>query len=266
MGQKNKELNPIAKAVKFYQTIVPSPLLHAGLIGTGGWLLSKYSMPAIQRALYNSALAATGRADDPKAIAQSEAIIQQQKNNKMLTKGVPIAIGSVLGLLSLAGNINFNKQWNGLLSWNAKDKATGIVKTQALNKQASFWQSIGYQPSCKFDQPIDTQAVYDIFKTNPVIRDNSYVRNFGTSIVAAAPMTNYNNTTLGGLYDSAVNKFQNKLTLHGVAKQGVKSVVAGSLAGLFTDTIGTVMGLPSSVRAPITKSVSLGSALYSILT
>jgi hypothetical protein len=52
----------------------------------------------------------------------------------------------------------------------------------------------------------------------------------------------------------------------GIAKAGLKGLIAGSLAGMFTDTIGTVMGMPANIRTPITKSTALGSALYSILT
>ena len=255
--------SPIAKIVKFYQTVVPSPLLHAGLIGLGSWWLTKKSIPMIQNAGIKSSLALTGKGQDQQALQQAQQIAQQQRSSPMWQKHVPISAGVLLGLLSLAGNTNFNKQWNGWLSWNPADR---LVKTEALKKTASLWQTANYQPSCNFNQVVDSSAVLDIFNTNPIIRDNSYIKNFGTSIVTAAPKVNYGSTTLGGIYDSAYNKFENKLTLHGIAKQGVKSLVAGSLAGLFTDTVGTVVGLPAAVKAPITKSVALGSALYSILT
>lgn len=260
MTDQNKNLNPIAKFVKLYQTVTINPLVHAALLTWGTSHLAKKAIPKIQKLVQKAALTATGKADDPKAIQQAQTIAQQQAQLMKNNPWIPWGFGAIVGALNLAGNTNFNKQYNGWLSWNPMDK------TANLHKEASFWQSVGYQPNFKFNQVVDTQAVYDIFKTNPVLRDDSYVRNFGTSIVAAAPKIDYQNTTLGGIYDSAMNKFQNKLTLHGIAKQGVKSVVAGSLAGLFTDTVGTVMGLPASVRAPVTKSVSLGSALYSILT
>lgn len=50
--------------------------------------------------------------------------------------------------------------------------------------------------------------------------------------------------TLGSIYDSAVNKFDTKLRFEGVTDKAVKSLVQGSLAGMFTDVVGSVMGLP----------------------
>lgn len=255
--------NPIAKAVKFYQKVVPSPLIHAALLGTGAWWATKKLTPTIQDVGIKLALATTGKANDPQTLARAQQVAQQQRQTPLWQKHVPITAGILAGLISMAGVTNFDKKWNNWLTWNPPDK---LVKKESLNKSASLWEFAGYQPSCKFDQVVNSNAVMDIFRTNPILRDDSYARNLGTSIVAAAPKFGYQNTTLGNIYDSAMNKFQNKLTLHGIAKQGAKGFIAGSLAGMFTDTVGTVMGLPPSARAPITKSVALGSALYSILT
>ena len=255
--------NPIAKAVNFYQTIIPSPLIHAALLGTGAWWATKKLTPAIQDTGIKLSLATTGKANDPQALAKAQQIAQQQRQLPIWKKHIPNTVGALAFLLTMAGVTNFDKKWNNWLTWNPANK---MVKKQSLNKGASLWEFAGYQPSCKFDQVVNSNAVLDIFRTNPILRDDSYARNLGTSIITAAPKFGYQNTTLGGIYDSAMNKFQNKLTLHGIAKQGAKSFIAGSLAGMFTDTVGTVMGLPPSSRAPITKSVALGSALYSILT
>jgi hypothetical protein len=50
--------------------------------------------------------------------------------------------------------------------------------------------------------------------------------------------------TLGGIYDSAVNKFDTKLQFQGLGDKIVKGVVSGALAGMFTDVVGTVIGMP----------------------
>lgn len=255
--------NPIAKLYKAYKTVTINPAINSALLGLGTWWLAKKSIPMIQQAAINASLAATGKSEDPRARAQMQRNAQLQRQTPYWSSTIPKAIGIATALLTLAGNTDFNKQWNGWFSWNPKNRMQ--VKA-SLDKKASFWQSIGYQPSFQFDQVINSNEVKQIFDQNPILNSDRYAKNFGKSIINAAPTFNYGNTTLGSIYDSAVNKFQNKMTLHGVAKQGLKGLVSGALAGMFTDTLGTVMGLPSASRNTITKSVALGSALYSILT
>ena len=54
-----------------------------------------------------------------------------------------------------------------------------------------------------------------------------------------------------------------------MAGSAVKGVIAGSLAGMFTDVCGAMAGLPKSVMNPISGDVGLitgvGTALKSIL-
>jgi hypothetical protein len=54
-----------------------------------------------------------------------------------------------------------------------------------------------------------------------------------------------------------------------LAGSAVKGVIAGSLAGMFTDVCGAMAGLPKSVMNPISGDVGLitgvGTALKSIL-
>lgn len=62
--------------------------------------------------------------------------------------------------------------------------------------------------------------------------------------MVAAARKDGHTTTLGDIYDSSLNKFDTKLQYQGVQDKAVKSVVSGALAGLFTDTIGAVFGMP----------------------
>lgn len=255
--------NPIARFVNFYKRITINPAVNAGLLGLGTYLLAKKSIPVMQQAVINANLAMTGKSQDPKAMLQMKRLAQQQQQTPLWQSTIPKTLGIAVAALALGGSFDSNKQWNGLLSWNPKDK---LIKTEALDKKASIWQSLGYQPSFKFDQVINSNAVKQIFQTNPILSSDRYAKNFGISIINATPTFNYGDTTLGAIYDSATNKFQNKMTLQGVAKQGIKGLISGALAGMFTDTIGTVMGVPSAARNQLTKSVALGSTLYSILT
>jgi hypothetical protein len=50
-----------------------------------------------------------------------------------------------------------------------------------------------------------------LLKSNPILQDNNYAINLGSSILNAAPTTGFN-TTLGNVYDSALNKFDKKLS------------------------------------------------------
>ena len=109
---------------------------------------------------------------------------------------------------------------------------------------------------------MDTQQM---FASNPYIGNDDYARNLGTSIINAAPSYGHT-TTLGSVYDSAVNKFDTKLNFQGVGDKALRGVVSGSLAGMFTDVVGTVMGVPDPLRTRLSNSVGVGKALYEILT
>lgn len=173
---------------------------------------------------------------------------------------VPIGVGSLPAVTSVALNFKSDHPYYGMFSWPYLNK-----KQAYLNKKASMWQTPGYQPQLDFSKSINTLDTQQMFQSNPFLQDDSYVKNFGTSIINAAPSYG-NTTTLGGVYDSALNKFQNKLDFQGIGNKALKGYISGSLAGMFTDVVGTVMGVPDPLRTRLANSVGVGKALYDILT
>lgn len=104
----------------------------------------------------------------------------------------------------------------------------------------------------------------DLFANNPYIKEQDYERNLGTSIIMGAPAYG-GQTTLGGIYDSAVNKFDKKLSLQGLAGSAIKGAVAGGLAGMFTDALGAVVGMPDPLRRSVANTVGFAKAMTTIL-
>ena len=169
--------------------------------------------------------------------------------------------------LSAAPHIDFDQPHWGLNKWYPAGDAAAKYsqEKEVLTKAASLWGDQGYQPSFDFNTPLTQRTTVDLFANNPYIKDKSYERNLGTSIIMGAPSYG-GQITLGGVYDSAVNKFQKKLTLGGLAGSAVKGAVAGGLASLFTDTIGAVVGMPDPLRRSVANTVGFANAMCSILT
>ena len=189
--------------------------------------------------------------------AQMEQGLDQMENSWVGKHGIPIALGLAPAAVALAMNVTPRQPYYGLNSWTVKKKA-------ALKKIASLWQANGYQPQIDFSQTLNPNTVVSMIQHNPFLKDSPYQRNLGTSIITAAKAYG-NQTTLGSIYDSAVNKFDTKLKFEGVTDKAVKSLVQGSLAGMFTDVVGSVMGLPQPVRGQVANTVGFAQALYSIL-
>lgn len=84
----------------------------------------------------------------------------------------------------------------------------------------------------------------DLFRGDPVLRkSNPYAMNLGTSIVAAAG-NGRRNTTVGSVFDSAVNKIETKFSAQGMLDGALRTGAAYTTASLFTNAIGSMMGLP----------------------
>lgn len=128
-----------------------------------------------------------------------------------------------------------------------------------------MWGSQGYQPQFDFSTPLTQRTAVDLFANNPYIKDKDYERNLGTSIIMGAPAYG-GQTTLGNVYDSAVNKFDKKLTLGGLAGSAIKGAVAGGLASMFTDTLGAVIGMPDPLRRSAANTVGFANAMCAILS
>lgn len=264
-----KSDNPIAQIYRGYQKIVPSPIAQ-------GAILAALTIPGTylaNRIIYNRA---KRLAQDPRTAAaagltpqKARQTVQDIEDSPIMKHALPWGLGALAFTLGAYPHLNTRFQNWGLTSWHPKlldeYKQKGMNKTEKLQKLASLWGQSSYQPQLDLNAPVSQMRAADIFAKNPYIQDHPYEKNLGTSIVMGAPAYG-NQTTLGGIYDSAVNKFDKKLSYQGFAGKAIKSVAAGTLAGLFTDTVGAALGIGDPGRRSLANSVGIGTALYNILT
>ena len=259
--------NILSSIYKKYQKAIPSPLHQSLLLGG----LTVPAMYMANKFIYNRM---KRLAQDPRAAMlagltpqQAQESLQEMQNSTFNKHVVPWLAGALMFTASAAPNVDFESPYWGLTKWYPRDgkPAKNVTKTSALQKYASLWGDQGYQPSFDFSTPVLQRTAVDLFANNPYIKEQDYQRNLGTSIIMGAPAYG-GQTTLGNIYDSAVNKFDKKLSLHGLAGSAIKGAVAGGLAGMFTDALGAVVGMPDPLRRSVANTVGFAKAMTTILS
>ena len=257
--------NIISNLYKKYQSAVPSPLHQSLLVGgltvPVMYLANKFMYNRLKR-LAQDPRAAMLAGLTPREAQQS---LQEMENSTFNKHVVPWLAGALAFSASAAPNVNFDAPYWGLTEWYPKNKQEGETKTAALKKYASLWGDEAYQPTFDFNTPVLQRTAVDLFANNPYIQEQNYQRNLGTSIIMGAPAYG-GQTTLGNIYDSAVNKFDKKLSLSGLAGSAIKGTIAGGLAGMFTDALGAVVGMPDPLRRSIANTVGFAKAMITILS
>lgn len=262
--------NPIAQTYARYKHIAPNPIAQSALLAA---VLIPMAY-AVKKPFYNQLkdLAADPRVAALLGVTPEDAVrsVEEVQEGFMGKHVLPFTLGSAVPVLALAANAHPKAKYYGLTSWEPyispqhkmgiKDAIqTGVTKT------ASLFQMDGYQPQIDMSQQLNRYDAVSLLQNNPILKQSPYAVNLGTSIVTAAPYTGAY-TTLGGVYDSAVNKFQKKLQYQGLGSKMLKGALSGSLAGMFTDIVGTVIGVPQPLRRSLANSAGIGTALYQVLT
>ena len=130
-------------------------------------------------------------------------LAKSKKLNAAWTIGLPLIPAAAY----LATQYRHNAPYGGMTGWT-----NPFSKTQALSKTASLWEATNYQPLTDFGHLINVRDVSQLFQNDPYLKANSdYAAHLGTAIVNAAPAYG-NQTTLGNVFDSAVDKIKKKLT------------------------------------------------------
>lgn len=251
--------NIISNLTNKYEKFVDSPLKQAAIL-SAIFIPTAYALKnPVYRMMRGYSMR---RASSPGQARKVYDDMNKWSNSWKAKWGLPILWGSIPAAVSLAANLDFHKPGAGLTQWQPQP----LFDRTTLTKTSSFYSQ--YNPVSNFNTPVNPQYLSGLLKSNPILQDNNYAINLGSSILNAAPTTGFN-TTLGNVYDSALNKFDKKLSFQGLAGSAVKGVIAGSLAGMFTDVCGAMAGLPKSVMNPISGDVGLitgvGTALKSIL-
>lgn len=247
-----------SKFVKKYQRVIPSPLTQsialAAITLPSAFVFKKPLYNLIKRRFQDPRISKTLFGLQPEQTSQA---LQQLRDTWFGDYAAPLLIGSLIPATALALNTVKDAPMYGWFDWNPEPE---------LQKKASFGQDSCYQSKLDLSKSIDRRAAIDMINNNPFMASHdSYARNLGTSIISAAPSIG-NYSTLGGVYDSAQDKFDKKLTFQGLTNKALKGVVSGTMAGMFTDIIGTAVGIPSNLSKGISNTIGIGKALHSILT
>jgi hypothetical protein len=148
-------------------------------------------------------------------------------------------------------------------TWAALDKP---LTWKGLTKWGSFgwtgFDGLDFSPATR----ISGHQALSMFRDDPNLFDSPYERNFGTAIVAnACNRQGTSRPTLGGIVDSAIQKFDNKLNWQGVASTAVAATIANAQANLFANALGTMFDLDKGTRNKLIEAGTWAGAVRSIL-
>lgn len=289
-----KQDNVVSRALQAYQKAVPSPLLHAALLGAGAYGLTRLGWKPIVETT-RSLARVPGRALAGMSDQDWDAAMDELGSDPSFGRWIPAAIGALAAGGTLAAHYRPNKQYGGLLSWNANTKyyqnpaerflapdtsnqftplsaredhwVKLLRKTGSLDKTADSPYLYGnYVPTTDFSKALNAVSAVDLFVNDPYLQNQNYVRNLGTSIITnAAQREGTSRPTLGSVFDSAVDKIDKKLSFEGLASVGVKSLVANSAARLFTSALGAMTDLDPKARQNIIDAGTWAGAITAIL-
>lgn len=267
--------NFISQAFENYKKVVPNPLTHAIIMGAGAYGLSRSAWNPIVETIRSLARvpgkSLGGLSDD-----EWDEAMDELKSNSKYKNWIPAAIGALALGGTTYGSYTPYERYGGLLKWNdtpsgyqdIKNKYTlpEMSKQQSLNKKADDFYYNGYVPDIDFSQPVNARHAQALFTNDPYLINDPYVKNMGTAIVAnASQNAGTNNPTLGGIFDSAVDKLDKKLSFEGLTSIGVKSVISNSAARLFTGVLGTMMDLNPDARRNLVDAGTWAGTITAIL-
>lgn len=194
--------------------------------------------------------------------------IETLKHDNRYKHIIPAAIGATLGLGTIGAFYNANREGKGLLSWNPAVKtASSLHCKEELDKVASFMALDGFVPELNMQASIDARKAQSLFSNDPFLKEDPYVKNMATSIVAdAAIRSNSVNPSTGNIFDAAAGKLRSKFSLAGIADIGLKSMLANTGATLFTSALSAMMDVPKSTQKTIIDAGTWAGALTSILS
>lgn len=283
---KKQAKNSISTALEWYRKHGPNPLITSLLLSGGVFGLG--------RALWNPSietLRVIGRPFGKAQLGSNEAwdaAMDRAKSDSSLRWWLP----TVAGAATLGGALlhfgSPNKPGWGLTSWTAPSVATQSTAGPSLplrkernteNKQKgdtiteldkdtvdktasldSFVQDLDWQ------KPLNLATANSLFNDTQAFGGEQAARLTGKAIVNNAALTN--NTlqpTLGNVFDSALDKINNKLTLSGVFQTGVRTMVANGAARLFTGALDSVCDLSPAARRTLVDAGTWAGAITSIL-
>lgn len=278
--------NPFSHALEWYRQNGLPPWATIASLGLGAYGLTRLAWkPFVRtyRSLKRPFLIRGYPGGDAAYDEDTEYLTKDRKTSRLFAGVVGLGGAAVgAGLF-----MDTNKPWWGLRSWTDTPAAipasgeyggssmpnTPLIKPaevkpvqqpQQLNKTAaldSYLQELDWQ------KPLNLATADSLFTPgNGFDADSDLARLTGRAIVnSAAQGPTPGTTTLGGVFDAAMNKIENKLSLSGIASTALKTTVANGAARLFAGALDTVCDLKPSTRNAIIDAGTWAGAISSIL-
>lgn len=217
--------------------ILPNPMIAA--LATGGLI---YGTSRLAYPLVSGAARHLGRRF---GMGEDEVYeLQDEMDTAENKKRIPMLLGAMTTAAMLASTYDGTSKvpYGGLLSgWD--DPRRGMYK------DASF----GMLSQLNDQTPMDFGKLLPIRMTKDIVMNDPKAELFQKGnaldiINRASGFRNNGTMTAGALFDSALNKVQQNLTLGGVTNAAVRGVIGYGMAKAFTGAMGSLVDMPKSVR------------------
>lgn len=276
--------NAISRGVQTYRKIVPFPAAQALLLGGLTYGIGRFAWDPIVETI-RSLARIPGRKLGQMTDREWDEAMDELKNDSSYRRWVPAILGAIAAGTSAGFTYTPNAKYYGMFSWNPQrkfdqktyDKKIGeyaatlphtwFPKTGSLCKKADdLFEYTGYVPDMDWSQIINARQAQSLFTNDPFLQNEPYARNLGTAIVSNAAIQQHTNTpTLGGVFDSAVDKINKKLTFGGLMNVGVKSVISNATARLFTDVLGKMTTISPETQQNLIDAGTWAGTIAAIL-
>lgn len=260
--------NNIADALRWWREHIPggpagtSLLIGLGAYGAGrlGWNQAVETARSLFR---KPGRAMVGGATAQEADANYNEAVDRLKEDSAFRKWLPRVAGMIGFALPMYLWSNKEAPYRGWFDWYpysmAKRGSLGYNPVQDMGMNS-------YVNELDWNRPIHASDVIGLFKDDPHLADEPYARNMGISIVADAAATQHTKSpTLGGVFDSAVNKLESKLTFGGVTDVAVKTAVANGVSRLFTGAVGAMCDLSPQAQQKLVDAGTWAGAITAML-
>lgn len=153
---------------------------------------------------------------------------------------------------------------------NKDQPGYGLFKWgSSMHKRGAFYMddSPDYEQALDWDKTLNANVAVALFTEDPYMQyGDTYSKHMGTAIITNAAMQGHTGQpTLGGIFDSAVQKIDNKLSMGGMLHVGKRALLSNGLARLFTGALDTMYGLPQGAKDNLISAGTWAGTISAIL-
>lgn len=285
-NQATSSRNPVSSAVESYRQKGLPPWATAAALGLGAYGLTRLAWKPFVRTFRSLKRPALVRSY-PGGAAAYDADTEYQTRNRKLSRIFAVVAGLGAASASAFAFSDSSKPWWGMRSWTDTGSAapatgrygksseanrplvspkdlTHTERPAALAKHAAL---DSYLQELDWSKPINIAKADNLFQPGSGFGpDDDLARLTGRSIINAAPRGPVpGTTTLGGVFDAAVSKIENKLSISGIASTALKTTVANGAARLFAGALDTVCDLKPDTKNAIVDAGTWAGAISAIL-